>query len=68
MMPRKSHPLTVYRRQQKLSLADLATRIGVTRGHIDHIERRRRNPSLDLARRIAKATNGQVRVEDLANA
>lgn len=45
---------------QGLSRAEVAERLGVTRGYVDHLARETRRPSLDLAAAIEEMTSGEV--------
>lgn len=47
--------------------AHFARKIGVTQARISQIVHKKTNPSLDLARRIIKETNGKVTVAELFN-
>lgn len=46
-------------------VAAFADRIGVARSTVRKIAYRQRQPSLDLAVKIIKATNGRVRASDM---
>lgn len=56
-------PLKVWREQRGLTRAELATKTGLTPGHIAHIETGRRQGTADTLRRLATALD--VTVDDL---
>lgn len=59
--------LRTYRTAHGLSLAALAERIGTTKSYLSQVELGQREVSMDMARRIAAATEGAVTPNDLAN-
>lgn len=58
------HPLAEWRRANDLSQGEFAIRVGVTKWTISMIEGRKRQPSLDLVKRVVAETNGAVRADD----
>lgn len=54
--PMTNHPLTEYRDAHRLTLAELAERLGVRRWTVHGIETGRRKPSPRLAAEIEKVT------------
>jgi DNA-binding XRE family transcriptional regulator len=54
-----------YLKEQQILKQDFAKRIHVSRSCISHIINKRREPSLEVARRIIKETKGKVNVADL---
>ena len=59
--------LDKYLKNNEVSQADFARRVGVTRHHISQIVNNLRNPSLELATIIEQATKGEVSMKDLFN-
>lgn len=57
--------LEEYLKLKKISQQQFADLAGVTFGHIGHILKKRRSPSLMLAKHIEEITNGAVTVYDL---
>lgn len=57
------HPLKVWREHRGFSRAALATKVGLTPGHIGHIESGRRHGTPEALRRLATALD--VKVDDL---
>jgi len=55
--------LKVFRAIHDLTQEDLAEKVGVTRQTINAIEKRKYNPSLDLAFKLAKLF--EVKIEDI---
>ena len=53
--------------ENNISQASFAKKMGVTPARISQTVHKKTNPSLDLARRIIKETNGKVTVGDLFN-
>jgi transcriptional regulator with XRE-family HTH domain len=51
--------------QKKIPRTEFAKKIGITRHALYLYLKGKRQPRLDIALRIEKATNGEVRVEDL---
>jgi transcriptional regulator with XRE-family HTH domain len=58
------HALLRYRKVERISLRDLASRAKTTAATLSRIENWEQTPSLDLVERIVAATGGFVRVED----
>lgn len=52
--------LREYRKKNKIKQKDFAALVGVSNAHICDIEYGKHLPSLDLAARIERATNGAV--------
>lgn len=63
-MSQQDHPLKEYRAKARLTLAELADRVGVKKAALSKIENRTRLPSMGLAARIQEATNGAVTPND----
>lgn len=57
------HPLKVWREHRGLSRTELAAKVGLTPGHIGHIESGRRHGTPEGLRRLATALD--VKVDDL---
>ncbi len=57
--------LTEWLKKEKVTKGEFAKRIGIARNTLYLYERGIRQPPLDIALRIERATNGEVRVEDL---
>lgn len=51
--------------KEKISQADFAKKIGVTRARVNQIANKKMNPSIVLAYRIKEETNGRVSIEEL---
>lgn len=67
--PKKLHPLTRWRMENgRMPLAKLGKRVNASAPHLSDIERGAKNPSIGLAKRIARVTRNQVSVEQLAYA
>lgn len=45
------------RNERKLTTTELAKMVGLTQGYISHIENNRKNPSLDIIRKLANTLN-----------
>jgi DNA-binding XRE family transcriptional regulator len=58
------HRLRVFRQQQKISAAALATTVGATKASICRIEQGKQTPSLDLMFRLVDAANGFLTADD----
>lgn len=54
------HPITKYRKKHDLTVKTMAERLGVSRVFMSYLEHGHRKPSLDMAKRIEKITNGEV--------
>lgn len=54
-----------YLKKHKLSQAKFAKEVGIHRNHLHWIVHGKGNPSLPLALRICKASNGEVGIVDL---
>ena len=50
------HPIRKWRKASRLSLEDLATRVGIQAPHLCEIELRKKTPSVAVARKIAAET------------
>jgi len=50
---------------KQLTLDFCADRLGVTLGHLSHVERGSRTPSVDLIARMASITDGVVTQEEI---
>lgn len=62
-MNRLRNKVRAIRRQKKITIADLAKRVGVSESMLYQIEREEKKPSLILAQRIARVL--EVSVEEL---
>lgn len=62
------HPLRRWRKENGVTLASLAIEVGVTPSHLSEIERGRNGASVDLLRRLTKATGGAVGLPELVEA
>lgn len=54
------HPLAAYCGNAKIRQSELAERIGISPSHLSLLIARKRQPSLDVAFRIERATGGAV--------
>jgi transcriptional regulator with XRE-family HTH domain len=61
----KPHPLLTYRLAHKRSQQELADAVGTNKSTISRMEGSQIKPSLELMRRIAKATDGEVTTDML---
>lgn len=59
------HPLTRWRKKNKLSLHAVARKLDTTATYVSEIEKLKKTPSLGFAQRIAVATKGEVTATDL---
>ena len=57
--------LKEFRTNNRLTVADVASSLGITRQHVYEIERGSAYPSRKLALRIEEATKGAVTLRDL---
>ena len=57
--------LEEYLKVKKMSQKKIADMVGVTPAHITHILKKRKSPSLLLAKQIEEVTEGSVTVYDL---
>ena len=57
--------LKKYRKKERKTLSYFSSLLGITKDHLWRIENNKRKPSISLALKIEKQTNGEVRVEDL---
>lgn len=62
------HPLRRWRKVNGVTLASLASEVGVTPSHLSEVERGRNGASVDLLKRLAKATGGEVGLDEMAEA
>ena len=62
----KEHALSVWRKSQNLTQDELAGKIGVSRWMVNRLEAGERTPSLDLAIKIQKLSDGAVTPIDFA--
>jgi transcriptional regulator with XRE-family HTH domain len=68
-LPRMSvHPFKQWRLASGKTLADVSAATGAHTGQLSDIERWRKRPSLKLAVRLSRATDGAVPVETFAEA
>lgn len=56
-MVQTTHPLRRWRDAKRVTLADLARRVGVSPSHISEIERGINAPSLELAAKLSRETS-----------
>jgi len=59
--------LVDYLKANNLNRLQFAKILGISPTHMSDICNKKKNPSLDLCRRIIKATNGKVNIGDLFN-
>lgn len=59
-----ARPLRAWRRHRRLTLDELARRVGVSKGYLSQIENGRKSGTLDLIRRLAAVLD--VTLDDLA--
>jgi len=59
--------LREYLQQKRMHETTLASTVGVSQSHINNIVLGKKNPSIVLAKRIEKATEGEVTIYDLIN-
>ncbi|MEC7839051.1 MAG: helix-turn-helix transcriptional regulator [Chlamydiota bacterium] len=57
--------LDEYLFRKKLSRIAFAEKIGISRGHLQHILNGSRRPSIPLAKKIEEATDGKVSKEEV---
>lgn len=62
------HPLRRWRKLKGVTLAALASEVEVTPSHLSEIERGKNGASLGLLKRLAKATHGEVSLDEIAEA
>jgi transcriptional regulator with XRE-family HTH domain len=65
-MKPSDHPLRRWRQANNVTLKALKERAGVkvSPSHISEIERHNNTPSLDLAAKLSRATDGEVSIAD----
>jgi transcriptional regulator with XRE-family HTH domain len=63
-----THPLRRWRKENDVTLAALASEVGVTPSHLSEIERGLNGVSLALSKRLSKATKGGVSLDEIAEA
>ncbi len=68
LIPRMEHPLTKYRRENGLTLEDIAMRLGVTKGVVSRWESKKVLPRRNSLSMIERATDGTVSVSDMVKA
>jgi len=61
----QSKLLIKYRKAKGLKQFTFAKLVGVTASCISQIENKRRKPSIDIARKIERATKGEITKEEL---
>jgi len=54
------HALRLWRKANGITLTVLADRVGVTPSHLSEVENRRNAPSIDLAAKLSRETDGAV--------
>lgn len=57
--------LDAYLFRTKTTKKDFAEKIGISRGYLQHILSRIKNPSVKLAKKIEEATGGRVSKEEV---
>lgn len=57
------HPLKAFRRKHNLTQLQVIELFGISQSFISDIERGKRNVSTDIAKKIEKATNGEIKAE-----
>lgn len=57
--------LPEYLFRMKTTKKDFAEKLGISRGHLQHILSGTKNPSVKLAKQIEEATEGKVTKEEL---
>ena len=57
--------LDEYLFKTKMTKKDFAEKLGISRGHLQHILSGTKNPSVKLAKQIEEATGGKVSKEEL---
>jgi transcriptional regulator with XRE-family HTH domain len=65
MLPRMTSPLDLYLERRKESTSDFAERCGCDRATISRIRRGLQQPTLDMARKIVAACDGELDYSDL---
>lgn len=56
-----TNKIKYYRKQQKMSLVDMANKVGITPGYLCHLEKgTRANPSIEVMDKICKVLNKNV--------
>jgi transcriptional regulator with XRE-family HTH domain len=54
------HALRLWRKENGVTLTTLASRVGVTPSHLSEVENRRNMPSIELAAKLSRETQGSV--------
>jgi len=54
------HALRLWRKANGVTLSTLAERVGVTASHLSEVETRRNTPSIELAAKLSRETDGAV--------
>ncbi|MGO8242978.1 helix-turn-helix transcriptional regulator [Rhizobium johnstonii] len=60
----KEHALTTWRKSKKLSQAEVAEQLGVSRWMVNRLEVGERTPSMALANRLNELSGGKVTPND----
>lgn len=60
----KRHALTTWRKSQKMTQDELATKLGISRWFVNRLEIGERTPSLDLALKIQEMSRSAVKPSD----
>lgn len=63
-MMANEHALTTWRKSEKLSQAQVAERLGVSRWTVNRLELGERTPSMALANRLNEISDGKVTPND----
>lgn len=58
----QDHALRVWRKEKGVTLAALASVVGVSPSHLSEVERGLNNPSLELAAKLSEATESAVMI------
>lgn len=58
------HPMRIYRRKNGLALDAIARAAKVSRGTVSRIETGKQNPSVELMRRLIRASAGELSAQD----
>jgi len=57
------HALRLWRKANGVTLRTLAIRVGVTPSHLSEVENRRNTPSIELAAKLSRETEGAVSLD-----
>jgi DNA-binding XRE family transcriptional regulator len=62
------HPIRQFRRAAKIGFEDFAKRLGISGASLSRIETGKQSPTMEIARRVMRETDGQVTANDLMHA